>query len=177
MSKEYSSVASVVRGGILYDSSVSVRSVQGRRVHGIAYSAFARPSRDDAMGVLDQSRAIRHDFNLALERPVNFWAEVNCICYNSIYIFHVNEKFIISWEISVRYMKTTTDNFQSMGKNSRSCLLENEKQLKFFPSYSHANCMLECAWISASETCQCLPHYLISKKCILIMSNIKSSMY
>ena len=78
LSKEYSSVASVVRGGILYDSSVSVRSVQGRRVHGIAYSAFARPSRDDAMGVLDQGRAIRHNFNLALERPVNFWAEVNC---------------------------------------------------------------------------------------------------
>ncbi len=43
----------------------------------------------------------------------------------------------------------------------RECLFHDEKQLKFSPEYSEPNCVLECSWIVGSETCGCVPWFLM----------------
>ncbi len=47
-----------------------------------------------------------------------------------------------------------------MAPMRRNCYLPDEKVLSFFPSYSESNCLLECAWSLARETCSCVPWHL-----------------
>jgi hypothetical protein len=47
-----------------------------------------------------------------------------------------------------------------MDISRRKCLREDEKTLRFFPVYTEANCILECAWNVAGNNCGCVPWFL-----------------
>ena len=53
--------------------------------------------------------------------------------------------------------------FRELSPEKRNCFYEDELQLDFFPIYKSANCMLECAWLLAMETCQCVPWFLLDR--------------
>lgn len=54
----------------------------------------------------------------------------------------------------------TTKEFRAMDPSKRNCLYPDEKKLVYYPQYSEANCMLECAWNQAEKACQCVPWFL-----------------
>ena len=57
----------------------------------------------------------------------------------------------------------TTEEYKAMSISKRGCLYPEEKDLKWFPVYSEANCFLECAWKRARDTCDCVPWHIIDR--------------
>lgn len=64
-------------------------------------------------------------------------------------------------EIKFNYLLRTTPEFRALSPERRNCHFPNEKKLDFFPEYSEANCVLECAWKQAVEECKCAPWFLM----------------
>lgn len=64
----------------------------------------------------------------------------------------------------------TTDDFRAMSVKRRRCYYSHEVKLGYYPEYSEANCILECAWKEAAKICGCVPwflkdHFLEKKMC------------
>ncbi len=60
----------------------------------------------------------------------------------------------------LEYASEGTREFRSMAPGKRGCLYPDERGPRFFAPYSEANCVLECAWRLAEETCGCVPWFL-----------------
>lgn len=48
----------------------------------------------------------------------------------------------------------------------RNCLMEHEKELKYFKIYTRINCEHECLSEAILQQCNCVPFYMISKSTI-----------
>lgn len=54
----------------------------------------------------------------------------------------------------------TTEDFRSMSVKRRKCYYRHEVKLDYYPEYSEANCVLECAWKEGANKCGCIPWFL-----------------
>lgn len=62
--------------------------------------------------------------------------------------------------VSFSRVANTTAEFMQLSSSQRGCYFEDEVKLDFFPQYSKANCLLECAWNRAKHECGCVPWFL-----------------
>ena len=49
---------------------------------------------------------------------------------------------------------------RALSPRKRKCYYPDEFDLNYFPVYSYANCLVECAWDVAKESCGCAPWFL-----------------
>ncbi len=75
----------------------------------------------------------------------------------------VKDRPVVDALVDIKYVMGTTEAFKSLSTEKRRCLFPDEKVLEHFPSYSEGNCLLECTWKFAEETCGCVPWFLRSK--------------
>ncbi len=71
----------------------------------------------------------------------------------------------LDWNLQVDldYIAGTTEEFRALDPHKRNCLFADEVELRMFPTYSEANCFLECAWEHAADICECAPWFLLDK--------------
>lgn len=69
----------------------------------------------------------------------------------------------IEAEVTFDYLVRTTEGFNALPVSKRKCYFPREKELKHFPIFSEANCMLECSWNVAAKHCRCVPWFLKKK--------------
>ncbi len=70
------------------------------------------------------------------------------------------KSFVYNAEITIDYIARTTAGFHQMSQSTRGCAYSHEVSLDLLPVYNEANCVLECAWKSAKDTCGCVPWFL-----------------
>ena len=70
--------------------------------------------------------------------------------------------YLVNVRIKMDTILRNTKDFRGMGVGQRGCLFKDELDLEFFPEYSNANCVLECSWRLAKDTCGCVPWFLRS---------------
>ena len=73
---------------------------------------------------------------------------------------YIKPHCVIQFKYSAEQMVSTTEQFRALSPERRGCLYPHERRLNYFTHYHKSNCMLECAWQRAWETCGCHPWFL-----------------
>lgn len=66
----------------------------------------------------------------------------------------------VALKVRVTRMSSATKEFRALSRRNRDCFFPDEIEMDHFPTYSKADCILECAWKAALRLCQCVPWFL-----------------